>query len=215
MKPATRKIHGWILVVLSIVLVIGTACAFLSSSSKSVPITLSVGQSATMSVFRLLPTSTPILLRMPEHRRKERDRNRADSQTPNAPTVIQLQTCNGSNTLQVPSNWSAFRRAYLQVWNGVSDTSASITAFPPLPAGNCELTFTVMSVDKRLAGQTVRLMPYPPITFKRVERGYTILSLFAFGWPFFTVILFVYLLIFAVILAWDTHKQQTREAAAR
>ena len=209
MKPETRKVHGWILTILSIVLVVGTTCASMAmDSEKKAILTLSPGETATLSVFRLLPASTPIVLRMSEKSRKEHDRHGNYIPEPDAPTLVQLQTCNDSKTLQIQAK-------NFKVWNEKTDPRTGRAFHQQLPAGHCKLTFTVLSVDPQSTGQAVQLELPPTITFKRVVPGYGFLWLFAFGWPFFTLILLLYLLVFAVFLAWDTHKQQTREAAAR
>jgi hypothetical protein len=55
MRPTTQRIHWLRLGVATVVLLAGVAAVNLSSSPQSVPLTLSVGESVTLSVFRFFP----------------------------------------------------------------------------------------------------------------------------------------------------------------
>ncbi|MDR2296875.1 MAG: hypothetical protein LBE30_00825 [Comamonas sp.] len=215
MKPATRKIHGWILALLTSVLVIGTVCASKSMTRESVPITLSAGQTVTMSVFRVLPAPARLRLQMPRPNRKNRDNGKTEDRISSAPILLQLKTCNDSVTLQArPETRSGRHVRDLTIWASTDSPQPPLprdTVLSKLPAGSCELAITVLSVDEQLVGKPVQLVLPPPITYKVAEQGYGVLWMFAFGWPFFALILVLYLLVFAALLAWDSYKQRAKE----
>jgi hypothetical protein len=219
MKPTTRKIHGWILALLSCVLVIGTVCAAKSVTRESVSITLSAGQTVTMSVFRVFPAPARLLLQMQGPDRKNPAKGKTKEHTSSAPILFQLKTCNDSTTLQAQPETGSGQQLgtvrNLTIWaeaDSPQPPRPHRTAFPKLPAGSCELAITVLSVDEQLVGKPVQVVLVPPITYKTAERGYGVLWLLAFGWPFFALILVLYLLVFAALLAWDSYKQQAKEA---
>ena len=220
MKSETRKVHEWIFVILCIVLVVGTVCAYLSMGRKSVPITLAAGQTATLSAFRVLPAPARLLMQEREPNRRDRVRDRSKDSPSSAPILFRLKTCKDSIELQAqPETQPGLQMGGVRALTLATESNSPLrrwpnaAAYPRLPAGNCELALTVLSVDEQLVGKTVQVVLFPPISWKTTESGYAAIWLFAFGWPFFTVLVLLYLLVFLGLLAWDKYKLRARDAA--
>lgn len=217
MKATTRRFHWWTLAVLSAVLIIGTTCAFVSNNVYRAPIALAEGETVTIPTFRVLPTKVRLRLEIKHQPVTRRDRRNDELPDDSATIRIQVNSCQELSELRALPARSSLQQSSTRdfaVWDGVEHPYPNkLSLLPKLPAGHCELAVKILEVDGALTGRKANFVLQPPMTFKRMESSYRFLWFFAFGWPYLTLALILYSLIFAALLAWDTSPRRANAAA--
>jgi hypothetical protein len=179
----------------------------------TVPLTLSVGESATVSVFRLLPDPVHLELRF-DRDKPDRDKVRVDLgnsgstkrpgflefDSPGARVVVQVSVRERTIDFEaLPAGAYNANSVYRNLVPRVADDGdprrftwpPDNAARPKLPAGTSTLMLKVLDVGGALSGEKVEACLVPPLTEKFVEPNYGFLWWFFF-WPAIAVVLACY-----------------------
>ena len=222
MTPRARRVHWLVLGVAAGILLAGVVAARISSSADVAPLTLTVGESVTFSVFRLFPDAVRISLdfdRKNGRLRPElgeftttRGPNYVEFDLPGEPVVLQVRgpTATADYEALPAGSFGAKQIGRTLV---VRDSDANPrrfvwppndSAMPTLPFGFSAVTLRVIEVGAPLSGEKVAAIIKPPLSFKSGVPAYGFLWWFFF-WPVFALPLVAY----AGYLVWQGSKSKT------
>lgn len=195
----------------------------MSSSRLVMPLTLTVGESVTFSVFRLFPDTVRISLdfdRKHGLRRLElgeytmtRGPNYIQFRAPGEPVILQVQSPTANAEYEaMPAGAHSHKRISRELVVRESDDNPNRFTWPPdnvarltLPVGSSEITLRVLEVGTTLASEKVDVVIEPPLSFKSAMPGYSFLWWFFF-WPLLSIPLAVY----AGYLLWQGRNKATQ-----
>lgn len=195
----------------------------MSSSRPVMPLTLTVGESVTFSVFRLFPDTVRISLdfdRKHGLRRSElgeytatQGPNYIQFSAPGEPVILQVQSPLARADYEaMPAGAYSDKHISRELVVRESDDNPSRFSWPPdnfaspkLPAGSSEITLRVLEVGTTLANEKVDVVIEPPLSFKSAMPGYSFL-----WWFFFWPVLSIPLAAYAGYLLWQGRNKATQ-----
>ena len=219
----------WIIwTLLLILLAAGTFLFQLAVKTPKVSITLSVGQSAEVTVWRPWAHSTQFALefkRNPDQTRPELGEWVTPAVPANGPSAPSLVFSKPGDTVKILVEVASQQTPLSALPATSSDNNSSTVERPLTPsssndnpseltwssaaqsavtqaAGKSRYRFTVQEVGPHLQGEQVQLLLVPPLNFKSAQPGYDWLWPLFF-WPTFAALLAV----FGAILLWLSWRQ--------
>ncbi len=209
--------HWIALAVLSLLVLAGALAVHVSSSPTGVEIALIEGQTAQVPVFRLLPDASRMTLKFQRTHGQERPElgyysNKSgpgyiEFASPGEPIIIHVRGPYSSAEYEAsPATGYSDQHFSRDLDVRDHDGNPNRFAWPPnnasrptLPAGWSTVELTVVSVGESMAGEVVRAVVEPPLSFKSSMPGYGFLWWFFF-WPVFALPLACY----CAYLSWFT-----------
>jgi hypothetical protein len=214
-------IHWIVLAFLSLVVLAGALAAHVSSTPAVVAMALTKNETARISVFRLFPDVTRVVLvfeRAPGQERPElgsfaskRGSGWVEFASPGAPVIVRLRDPSSEVEYEaLPAIAYAPQRVSRELVVRAHDGNPNRFAWPPeqaipqvLSPGWSTLELTVVGSGEAIAGEVVQAVVVPPIMVKSARHGYEFLWWFAL-WPLFVVPLACY----GAVLSWQTWRSR-------
>lgn len=223
MQVRQLKIRWLILSAAILVLFSGAFAAYVSSSPAIASLTLTEGHAVDISVFRFSPDTARIRLEFdcaPYQRRPELGEYAATTGSdylefryPGQQVLVKVQSTESTVEYEaMPASGYGAGHIRRNLVVRKNDGNENRFAWPPnhatlavLPRGLSSITLTVVAIGPALAGETVRIVIEPPLSFKSAMPGYGFL-----WWFFFWPIPGYPLACYGVYLAWQTWKLRAR-----
>ena len=205
--------------ILSVLVALGAFVYELSSSVVSVPLKLIPNETASVTVFRLLPDTLDLSLIFSREKGQRRvelgeytttgDWQKTSALNfPNPGEPVKLLIRRGASeviyeAMPAGSYGNTIGRTLVPF---VDDGNSNSFIWPPsidsgikLQAGSEEIRVSVVSVGKRIEGEQVTLLFKPPVTFKSYDPNYKWIWWFSL-WPMYVLLL----VIFGFVLFWKS-----------
>jgi hypothetical protein len=227
MRSTSQRIRWLCLGIAAVFLVAGVVAAKMSASATVFPLTLSVGESVTVSVLRLLPGDFVSIelgfdRDMPHGYKASADLGYWQTKEeggflefdlPGEPIVIQVRAASTTVDFEaLPAGSRDHERVYREIVPRVGDDGdlrrfpwpPDSAARPQIPPGRSMLTLTVVEVGRSLSGEKVTAILIPPLTEKFVRPNYGFLWWFLVLWPVMTAPLACW----AAYLLWQARRSR-------
>lgn len=219
--PKTQTLHWLLLSVASAILLIGAIAAQLASSRDVAPLTLTEGESVTITIFRVLPDTLQASLRFDKTQGSRRPElgeftarsgaNHIEFDSPGEPVVVQIQGRDSTviyEALPAGVHGSTYTERRLVIRDADGNPNRFVwppdqASKPKLPIGRSEVTIKVLNVGAALSGERIQMVVEAPLSFKTSMPGYGFLWWFFF-WPVWAVVLLAY----AGFLVWRRRRAQ-------
>lgn len=221
----TRAIKNQLIVwtILSVLVALGAFTYELSSSVVAVPLKLIPNETASVTVFRVLPNTLRLSLSFSRERGQRRvelgeytttgDWQKTSALNfPNPGEPVKLLIRRGTSeviyeAMPAGSYGNTIGRALVPF---VNDGNSNSFMWPPnidsgikLRAGSEEIRVSVVSVGKRIEGEQVSLLVKPPVTFKSYDLNYKWIWWLSL-WPMYVLLLAIY----GFVLFWKSRPRK-------
>ncbi len=202
MRPRLLTLQWIALAVLTALVLAGTLAARVSSSASVATLKLAKGETARISVFRLLPDVARVTLRFEHAHGQERPELGSfatkrgsgwiEFASPGAPIIVEVRSPRSTAEYEaLPASAYGSRDLVVHDKDGDPNRFAwppNNAARPVLPSGWSTIEVFVASVGAPLTDEVAQVVVEPPLSFKSSMPGYGLLWWFFF-WPIFTLAL--------------------------